>query len=52
MEREDQIAMARRHVLQNERQVARQCQIIAGLKGTGSDTTIADDLLLRFGTAL
>lgn len=52
MKHEDEIAMVRRHILQGERHVARQRKIVTGLMGLGSDTTIADQLLAQFESAL
>lgn len=46
------IATLRRSILQGERQVLRQSRIVARLKATGSDTSVAEGLLARFEQAL
>jgi hypothetical protein len=45
---EEHLAQAERHVLQGERHLGRQREIVAGLKGHGSDWRAAMDLLHRF----
>ncbi|HEX7948075.1 MAG TPA: hypothetical protein VF495_25645 [Phenylobacterium sp.] len=52
MTREDEIAMVRRHVLQAERQVARQSAIVTTLRARDADTTVADQVLAGFEDAL
>ena len=50
MSQVEQIAMARRHIMQGEKHIASQRDVIRRLGELGSDTTFAEDLLEEFET--
>jgi hypothetical protein len=52
MERDEQIAMIRRHVADGERHVASQREVVERLRDLGADTAMAEELLEEFECSL
>lgn len=50
MSQADQIVMVRRHILQGEKHLASQRDVIRRLGEIGADTSFAEDLLEEFET--
>ena len=49
---ETELEMVQRHVLQGERHVSHQLEIISGMQARNQPTSLAKDLLFSFDTSL